>query len=79
MQITQGMGVGGRGRGRVEESARLLEHVLSLARSVSLVALEESVCVCVVQTHLWVCNMWYSQLRNTCVHYAVLYAPVCVL
>lgn len=35
-------------------AARLLEHVLSLARSFSLVALEESVCVCVCVLHILV-------------------------
>lgn len=36
-------------------------------------------CVCVAQAYLWVCNMWYSQLRIMCVHYAVLYVLVCIL
>lgn len=36
-------------------------------------------CVCVCCTYLWVCNMWYSQLRIMCVLYAVLYVPACVL
>lgn len=35
-------------------------------------------CVRVVQTYVWVCNMWYGQLWIMCVHCTVFYMPVCV-